>query len=355
MFLELVNDPDYRDLDSRSFLESHADDSHPDDSYSEEIEIDDKANQNNEKNPSVDEDEKDREKTSEADLEKTRDSTVDEDEDEKDREKTSEPDLEDGYYDDSYKDRLKNYQKKTGLAEAIQTGIGKLKGIRIAIGFMDFRFQGGSMGSAVGEKITLLIEFAIAKLVPLIIVCASGGARMQEGSLSLVQMGKISAALHVYRSKNRLKYPSKKRKWRSRGRLKKLLYTSILTSPTTGGVTASFGMLGDVIIAEPNAYIAFTGKRVIEETLHVTMPEGSQEAEYLFEKGLFNFIVPRKILKEVLSHVFDLHKIYPSAGRWKPISKEEKEKELAHNFFLNFLSTKEFADNFFLNFLSTDD
>nr|WMW19180.1 acetyl-CoA carboxylase subunit beta [Hibiscus syriacus] len=192
-----------------------------------------------------------------------------------------------------YKDRIDFYQRKTGLTEAIQTGTGQLNGIPIAIGVMDFQFMGGSMGSVVGEKITRLIEYATNNFLPLILVCASGGARMQEGSLSLMQMAKISSALYDYQSN------------------KKLFYVSILTSPTTGGVTASFGMLGDIIIAEPNAYIAFAGKRVIEQTLNKTIPEGSQAAEYLFHKGLFDPIVPRNPLKGVLSELVQLHGFFP--------------------------------------------
>nr|YP_010443392.1 acetyl-CoA carboxylase carboxyltransferase beta subunit [Arenaria serpyllifolia]UTE94267.1 acetyl-CoA carboxylase carboxyltransferase beta subunit [Arenaria serpyllifolia] len=192
-----------------------------------------------------------------------------------------------------YKDRLDSYQRQTGLTEAVQTGIGQLNDIPVAIGVMDFEFMGGSMGSVVGEKITRLIEYASQKLLPLIIVCASGGARMQEGSLSLMQMAKISSVLYDYQSN------------------KKLFYVSILTSPTTGGVTASFGMLGDIIIAEPNAYIAFAGKRVIEQTLNKTVPEGSQAAESLFHKGLFDPIVPRNLLKGVLSELFQLHAFFP--------------------------------------------
>nr|YP_010882676.1 acetyl-CoA carboxylase carboxyl transferase beta [Androsace filiformis]WIF27259.1 acetyl-CoA carboxylase carboxyl transferase beta [Androsace filiformis] len=192
-----------------------------------------------------------------------------------------------------YKDRIDSYQRKTGLTDAVQTGIGQLNGIPVAIGVMDFQFMGGSMGSVVGEKITRLIEYATKKFIPLILVCASGGARMQEGSLSLMQMAKISSALYDYQSN------------------KKLFYVPILTSPTTGGVTASFGMLGDIIIAEPNAYIAFAGKRVIEQTLNKTVPEGSQAAEYLFQKGLFDLIVPRNLLKSVLSELFQLHAFFP--------------------------------------------
>nr|YP_010595778.1 acetyl-CoA carboxylase carboxyltransferase beta subunit [Dobinea delavayi]WAJ58700.1 acetyl-CoA carboxylase carboxyltransferase beta subunit [Dobinea delavayi] len=192
-----------------------------------------------------------------------------------------------------YKNRIDSYQRKTGLTEAVQTGIGQLNGIPVAIGVMDFQFMGGSMGSVVGEKITRLIEYATKKFLPLILVCASGGARMQEGSLSLMQMAKISSALYDYQSNQ------------------KLFYVSILTSPTTGGVTASFGMLGDIIIAEPNAYIAFAGKRVIEQTLNKAVPEGSQAAEYLFQKGLFDPIVPRNLLKGVLSELFQLHAFFP--------------------------------------------
>nr|UDP58510.1 acetyl-CoA carboxylase carboxyltransferase beta subunit [Kielmeyera coriacea] len=194
---------------------------------------------------------------------------------------------------DPYKDRIDSYQRKTGLTEAVQTGTGQLNGIPVAIGVMDFQFMGGSMGSVVGEKITRLIEYATNKFLPLILVCASGGARMQEGSLSLMQMPKISSALYDYQSN------------------KKLFYVSILTSPTTGGVTASFGMLGDIIIAEPNAYIAFAGKRVIEQTLNKTVPEGSQAAEFLFQKGLFDLIVPRNLLKGVLDELFQLHAFFP--------------------------------------------
>nr|WPS93322.1 acetyl-CoA carboxylase carboxyltransferase beta subunit [Crassula expansa subsp. fragilis] len=201
-----------------------------------------------------------------------------------------------------YKDRIDSYQTSTGLTEAIQTGTGQLNGIPLAIGVMDFEFMGGSMGSAVGEKITRLIEYATKKFLPLIIVCASGGARMQEGSLSLMQMAKISSALYDYQLN------------------KKLFYVSILTSPTTGGVTASFGMLGDIIIAEPNAYIAFAGKRVIEQTLNKTVPEGSQAAEYLFQKGLFDLIVPRNLLKGVLRELLELHAFFP-------LNKKNKEVE----------------------------
>nr|QXO02839.1 acetyl-CoA carboxylase carboxyl transferase [Cheirostylis montana] len=192
-----------------------------------------------------------------------------------------------------YIDRIPFYQNKTGLTEAVQTGVGQINSIPIAMGVMDFEFMGGSMGSVVGEKITRLIEYATNQSLPLIIVCASGGARMQEGSLSLMQMAKISSASYEYQSN------------------KKLFYISILASPTTGGVTASFGMLGDIIIAEPNAYIAFAGKRVIEETLKTPVPDGLQVAEYSFDQGLFDLIVPRNLLKGVLHELFELHGFLP--------------------------------------------
>nr|YP_009356112.1 carboxytransferase beta subunit [Solms-laubachia eurycarpa]AQV10191.1 carboxytransferase beta subunit [Solms-laubachia eurycarpa] len=194
---------------------------------------------------------------------------------------------------DTYKKRIASAQKLTGLTDAVQTGTGQLNGIPVAIGVMDFQFLGGSMGSVVGEKITRLVEYATNQRLPLILVCSSGGARMQEGSLSLMQMAKISAVLCDYQSS------------------KKLFYISILTSPTTGGVTASFGMLGDIIIAEPYAYIAFAGKRVIEQTLKKAMPEGSQAAESLLRKGLLDAIVPRNTLKGVLSELFQLHAFFP--------------------------------------------
>lgn len=203
---------------------------------------------------------------------------------------------EEAYEDKPYQDRIASSQRDTGLTEAIQTGIGKLNGITVAIGVMDFQFIGGSMGSVVGEKITRLIEYAANRSLPLILVCASGGARMQEGSLSLMQMAKISSALYDYQCN------------------KKLFYVSILTSPTTGGVTASFGMLGDIIITEPGASIAFAGKRVIEQTLNITVPEGIQEAEYLFEKGLLDLIVPRNFLKATLGELLQLHGFFPTTS-----------------------------------------
>nr|AFZ94926.1 nuclear acetyl coA carboxylase [synthetic construct]AFZ94928.1 chloroplast acetyl coA carboxylase [Trachelium caeruleum]AFZ94938.1 chloroplast acetyl coA carboxylase [Trachelium caeruleum] len=200
---------------------------------------------------------------------------------------------------DSYMNRYETYQRDTGLADAVQTGTGELNGIPIALAVMDFQFMGGSMGSVVGEKITRLIEYAGENSLPLIIVCASGGARMQEGSLSLMQMAKISAALYDYQSN------------------KKLFYIPILTSPTTGGVTASFAMLGDIIISEPGAYIAFAGKRVIEETLKIKVPDGVQQAEYLFEKGQIDLIVPRPLMKDVLTELLQFHGFLPKQKQVK--------------------------------------
>nr|YP_009413603.1 acetyl-CoA carboxylase carboxyltransferase beta subunit [Hemitomes congestum]ASN78915.1 acetyl-CoA carboxylase carboxyltransferase beta subunit [Hemitomes congestum] len=189
----------------------------------------------------------------------------------------------------TYEERLDFYQSETGLNDAIQTGIAELNGIPLALGVMDFKFIAGTMGSVVGEKITRLIEYAIKEFLPLIIICASGGARMQEGSLSLMQMSKIACALYTYKLN------------------KKLFYVSILTSPTTGGVTASFGMLGNVILSEPGAIIAFAGRRVIEETLNIEVPEGVQETEYLFHMGAFDLILPRKYFKKIMSLLYLFH------------------------------------------------
>ena len=190
----------------------------------------------------------------------------------------------------NYTERLIEAQKRTGLQDAVQTGRGMLRNVPVAFGVMDFDFMGGSMGSVVGEKITRLIEYATQEGLILILVCASGGARMQEGILSLMQMAKIAAALQIYQSSANL------------------LYISILTSPTTGGVTASFGMLGDVIIAEPNATIAFAGRRVIEETLQEEIPKKFQTAESLIDHGLLDLIVERNFLKEAISEIILFHK-----------------------------------------------
>ncbi|QPN56939.1 acetyl-CoA carboxylase carboxyltransferase subunit beta [Synechococcus sp. CBW1107] len=188
----------------------------------------------------------------------------------------------------SYADRLRDTQQSTGLRDAVVTGHCLLEGLPLSLGVMDFRFMGGSMGSVVGEKLTRLIEQATERRQPLLIVCASGGARMQEGMLSLMQMAKISGALQRHRQQE-------------------LLYMPLLTHPTTGGVTASFAMLGDLILAEPKALIGFAGRRVIEQTLREKLPEGFQTAEYLQEHGFVDLIVPRTRLRSTLASLLRLH------------------------------------------------
>jgi len=181
-----------------------------------------------------------------------------------------------------YVDRLRSYQKALGPSEAVRVLEGHLDGIEIVLAAMDYRFMGGSMGSVVGEKIALAAERAAERRRPLIVVSASGGARMQEGVLSLMQMAKISAAL---------------------GRLRacRSPYLSVLTDPTTGGVTASFAMLGDLNIAEPGALIGFAGPRVIEQTIRQSLPEGFQRSEFLLEHGFLDLVVARPELKETLA------------------------------------------------------
>ena len=188
----------------------------------------------------------------------------------------------------AYADRLRDSQQSTGLRDAVVTGHCRLEGMPLALGVMDFRFMGGSMGSVVGEKLTRLIEGATARRSPVLIVCASGGARMQEGMLSLMQMAKISGALERHRQAE-------------------LLYIPLLTHPTTGGVTASFAMLGDLILAEPKALIGFAGRRVIEQTLREKLPDNFQTAEYLQEHGFVDTIVPRPVLRATLATLLRLH------------------------------------------------
>jgi len=190
----------------------------------------------------------------------------------------------------SYGDRLRETRDKTKLRDAVQTGIGRIEGEPIALGVMDFRFMGGSMGSVVGEKLTRLIERATRERLPVVIVCASGGARMQEGMLSLMQMAKISGALQ-------------------RLQAARLLYIPVLTHPTTGGVTASFAMLGDMILAEPKATIGFAGRRVVEQTLREKLPEDFQTSEYLLNHGFVDAIVPRTQLKSTLARLIRLHQL----------------------------------------------
>jgi len=185
-----------------------------------------------------------------------------------------------------YKDRIEQAVESSGIPEAIITGKGTVNGHLVFAGAMDMSFIGGSMGSAVGEKITRLIERALENKGAVIIYAASGGARMQEGALSLMQMGKISAALSLLHEA-------------------RLPFISILTDPTTGGVTASFAMLGDVIIAEPRALIGFAGPRVIEQTIRQKLPKGFQRSEFLLEHGMVDMVVDRRESREVIMRLLD--------------------------------------------------
>ena len=189
---------------------------------------------------------------------------------------------------EGYLQKIKSLEEKTKIKEAVRTGIGKINGISVAIGVMDANFMMGSMGEVVGEKITRLIETAIEKHLPVILFCASGGARMQEGMVSLMQMAKTSAALSKLNKAG-------------------LLYISVFTDPTTGGVTASFASLGDIILAEPGALIGFAGPRVIEQTINQKLPEGFQRAEFLLEHGFVDRIVERKDMKNELFNILKLH------------------------------------------------
>jgi acetyl-CoA carboxylase carboxyl transferase subunit beta len=181
-----------------------------------------------------------------------------------------------------YRDRLRVYEQRVGKGDAVLCAEGKVDGLSVVICAMEYAFMGGSMGSVVGEKITLAIERALEKKEPIIIVSCSGGARMQEGILSLMQMAKISAAL-------------------ARLAEAKLPYISVLTDPTTGGVTASYAMLGDLNIAEPKALIGFAGPRVIEQTIRQTLPEGFQRSEFLVEHGMVDLITPRSEMKPTIA------------------------------------------------------
>lgn len=180
-----------------------------------------------------------------------------------------------------YAQRLEESQKKTSLPEAVLNAQGSVGGIKVIISSMDFTFMGGSMGSVVGEKITRAVERATQEKMPLIIVSCSGGARMQEGALSLMQLAKTSAAL-------------------ARLAQAKIPFISVLTDPTTGGVTASFAMLGDIIIAEPNALVGFAGPRVIEQTIKEKLPKGFQRSEFLLKHGMLDDVVTRKNLRPYL-------------------------------------------------------
>jgi len=188
-----------------------------------------------------------------------------------------------GFHDTkSYASRIDDYQKRTGRKDAVVTAETTIEGIPTVIAVMEYAFMGGSMGSVVGEKITIAVERALERQYPLIIVSSSGGARMQEGALSLMQMAKISAAL-------------------ARFDKARLPYISVLTDPTTGGVTASFAMLGDLNIAEPRALIGFAGPRVIEQTIREKLPDGFQRSEFLLEHGMLDLVIGRRELKETLA------------------------------------------------------
>lgn len=190
---------------------------------------------------------------------------------------------------EGYIKKVNILKEKTKIEEAVQCGSCKILGEKCVIAVMDGNFLMGSMGSAVGERITLAIEHAIENKLPVIIFCVSGGARMQEGIVSLMQMAKTSSALAKLNEKG-------------------LLYISVLTDPTTGGVTASFASLGDIILAEPKALIGFAGPRVIEQTIRQKLPEGFQSSEFLLEHGFIDKIVERKEMRAVLGNLLSLHK-----------------------------------------------
>nr|WP_058485892.1 acetyl-CoA carboxylase, carboxyltransferase subunit beta [Defluviitalea phaphyphila] len=188
-----------------------------------------------------------------------------------------------------YEEKIELQKEKSGLKEAVVTGIGKICGEETVLAVMDSNFLMGSMGSVVGEKITRAIEKATKEKLPIIIFSTSGGARMQEGIYSLMQMAKTSSAIAKHDEEG-------------------LLYISVLTDPTTGGVTASFAMLGDIILAEPGALIGFAGPRVIEQTIKQTLPEGFQRSEFLLEHGFIDKVVKREDLKDTLGKILRLHR-----------------------------------------------
>ncbi len=192
----------------------------------------------------------------------------------------------------TYKDRLKKYQESTGLIDAVLSGYAMINGYKVALAVMDFSFLAATMGSVVGERITRVIEYGTAERAAVIIIAASGGARMYEGMLSLMQMAKTSGAL-------------------ARHAAERLPYLSVLTNPTTAGVMASFASLGDVIIAEPKSMIGFAGPRVIKETTHQDLPKGFQTAEFLEEHGLVDMIVHRKKMREQISQLLGYFSVAP--------------------------------------------
>lgn len=189
---------------------------------------------------------------------------------------------------ESYKDRLEKAHQKTGLDEAVITGTGEINGQKTTVAVMDFDYMGGSMGSVVGEKVTRIIEEAIKRRLPVIAITSSGGARMQESALSLMQMAKTSCACAKLDDEG-------------------LLYINVLTEPTFGGITASFGMLGDIIVAEQGARIGFAGRRVIEQTIRQKLPADFQTAEYLMKYGQIDVVSSRKNLKQTLADILEMH------------------------------------------------
>ncbi|MBI9009702.1 MAG: acetyl-CoA carboxylase carboxyltransferase subunit beta [Tenericutes bacterium] len=192
-------------------------------------------------------------------------------------------------FQDGYEEKIAKYKLATNLNEAYIYGYGEIHGQPCVIGVMDSYFLMGSMGSVVGEKVAKTFEYGVYKKLPVIIFTASGGARMQEGIFSLMQMAKTSAAVAKHSKMG-------------------LLYISVLTHPTTGGVTASFASLGDIILAEPNALIGFAGPRVIEQTINEKLPEGFQKSEFLLEKGFIDQVVHRKDLKDMLTKILSIHR-----------------------------------------------
>ena len=211
-----------------------------------------------------------------------------------------------------YGDRLKETRSKTGTDDAILVAHGKIGGISAVIAAFDFRFMGGSMGVAVGEGLISAARLAVLQDAPLIVFPSSGGARMQEGILALMQMPRTTVAVQEVREAG-------------------LPYIVVLTDPTTGGVSASFAMLGDISIAEPGAIIGFAGSRVIENTIHETLPEGFQRSEYLLDHGMIDMVVPRHELRDTLTRVLDLLRNRNPAGDVVALSKADADAEAAAN------------------------
>lgn len=188
----------------------------------------------------------------------------------------------------SYAEKLVKARRATGLGDACVVGVGRIEGVRAVVASLDFSFMGGSMGHAVGEKVALALDTAREGDLPCVVFSASGGARMHEGALSLMQLSKTAAAIHRFKAERRMPY------------------VSVLTNPTTGGVTASFAALGDLVFAEPKALIGFAGPRVIKQTIRKDLPKGFQTAEFLLERGFVDRIVPRPEMKATLARTFSL-------------------------------------------------